>query len=424
MEIAIGIKITCGGPQIFDILFELGLQYILCGISTTGVSSTINRHGISIIVSQIKRDFILVTAEFDIYNSRTVGRNFFGLALFIGKVLAISRTRGKRLATRNRRARQRSLFLRGKISFEFIIVCVFAPVGNNILHLSRIPNRSQDHAAFRSDRATDGVTSLIHPAAKSIADLGGLSNGIQVNTFTLRDLNRVNARAAGGIEGKPINRGNDGGNISICFYIHTIKRSIGTPDHPTIKFSVLGVIRIGFSKADRIVVIIRGFFGYIDIIVIIRIRNHEVHVKHIAELRRDFNCGRLGIGRQILHAGNELCAIRQEPTFKLFAGFNDRSCRLINRLGRIIIGRFFHCLCADRRTIHSEIEGDIHILIRLHDALQRNAGAGLRAAGDGHDGRQRVHGRAADEHENGHQQGKTPTKLVFHKKLILPMKFR
>ena len=61
---------------------------------------------------------------------------------------------------------------------------------------------------------------------------------------------------------------------------------------------------------------------------------------------------------------------------------------------------------------------------RLHNAEQRNAFTGLRAAGDGHDGRQRVHGRAADEHDKRHQQGKTPTKLVFHKKLILPMKFR
>ena len=61
---------------------------------------------------------------------------------------------------------------------------------------------------------------------------------------------------------------------------------------------------------------------------------------------------------------------------------------------------------------------------RLHDAFQRKAITGLRAAGNGHDGRQRVHGRAADEHDQRHQQGKTPTKLVFHKKLILPMKFR
>ena len=74
------------------------------------------------------------------------------------------------------------------------------------------------------------------------------------------------------------------------------------------------------------------------------------------------------------------------------------------------------------RAIHKDIGNSSHR--RLHDAFQRNAGAGLRAAGDGHDGRQRVHGRAADEHDQRHQQGKTPTKLVFHKKLILPMKFR
>ena len=74
------------------------------------------------------------------------------------------------------------------------------------------------------------------------------------------------------------------------------------------------------------------------------------------------------------------------------------------------------------RAIHEDVRRRRNR--RLHDAFQRNAGAGLRAAGDGHDGRQRVHGRAADEHDKRHQQGKTPTKLVFHKKLILPMKFR
>ena len=75
-----------------------------------------------------------------------------------------------------------------------------------------------------------------------------------------------------------------------------------------------------------------------------------------------------------------------------------------------------------RIAVHEDIGMRSHR--RLHDAFQRNAGADLRAAGDGHDGRQRVHGRAADEHDKRHQQGKTPTKLVFHKKLILPMKFR
>ena len=74
------------------------------------------------------------------------------------------------------------------------------------------------------------------------------------------------------------------------------------------------------------------------------------------------------------------------------------------------------------RAIHEDVRRRRNRL--LHNAEQRNAGAGLRAAGDGHDGRQRVHRRAADEHDKRHQQGKTPTKLVFHKKLILPMKFR
>ena len=88
----------------------------------------------------------------------------------------------------------------------------------------------------------------------------------------------------------------------------------------------------------------------------------------------------------------------------------------------------------ERFAVLDDLAGELRIAVledigmrgnrRLHDAFQRKAITGLRAAGDGHDGRQRVHGRAADEHDKRHQQGKTPTKLVFHKKLILPMKFR
>ena len=88
----------------------------------------------------------------------------------------------------------------------------------------------------------------------------------------------------------------------------------------------------------------------------------------------------------------------------------------------------------ERFAVLDDLAGELRIAVledigmrgnrRLHDAFQRKAITGLRDAGNGHDGRQRVHGRAADEHDKRHQQGKTPTKLVFHKKLILPMKFR
>ena len=75
------------------------------------------------------------------------------------------------------------------------------------------------------------------------------------------------------------------------------------------------------------------------------------------------------------------------------------------------------------RAFHDSLTGLANRVLfrnRVEGAL---TGIGL-GVSTGHDGRQRVHGRAADEHDQRHQQGKTPTKLVFHKKLILPMKFR
>ena len=100
----------------------------------------------------------------------------------------------------------------------------------------------------------------------------------------------------------------------------------------------------------------------------------------------------------------------------------------------ILVVRFRRAGVVEGFAVLDDLAGELRIAVhenigvrvdrRLHDAFQRKAFTGLRAAGDGHDGRQRVHGRAADEHDQRHQQGKTPTKLVFHKKLILPMKFR
>ena len=139
---------------------------------------------------------------------------------------------------------------------------------------------------------------------------------------------------------------------------------------------------------------------------------HEVHVHKLGVIGNRFRFGHVdraengGVVIAVAPAGELLvraAGVRRAGVVEGFAVLEN------------LAGEFL-------RAIHEDVRRRRNRL--LHNAEQRNAGAGLRAAGDGHDGRQRVHGRAADEHDQRHQQGKTPTKLVFHKKLILPMKFR
>ena len=66
------------------------------------------------------------------------------------------------------------------------------------------------------------------------------------------------------------------------------------------------------------------------------------------------------------------------------------------------------------RAIHKDIGNSSHR--RLHDAEQRKAITGLRAAGDGHDCGERGRGHAADEHGEGHQKREQLAKLGFHRR--------
>ena len=146
---------------------------------------------------------------------------------------------------------------------------------------------------------------------------------------------------------------------------------------------------------------------------------HEVHVREAGVIGKRL---RFGFGHGDRAEVGELIAagLRVIPANELLV----RAVRRRRRAG--VLQRLFvlqDLAIKFRTAIHEDI--GMRDSRRLHKAEQRNAFTVLRAAGDGHDdGRQRVHGRAADEHDKRHQQGKTPTKLVFHKKLILPMKFR
>ena len=139
---------------------------------------------------------------------------------------------------------------------------------------------------------------------------------------------------------------------------------------------------------------------------------HEVHVRELGVIGNRLRFGHGdraesgGVVIAVAPAGELLiraAGFRRAGVIELFAVLDDLASELVI-------------------AVHEDI--GMRFSRRLHNAEQRNAFTVLRAAGDGHDGRQRVHGRAADEHDKRHQQGKTPTKLVFHKKLILPMKFR
>ena len=142
---------------------------------------------------------------------------------------------------------------------------------------------------------------------------------------------------------------------------------------------------------------------------------HEVHVRELGVIGNRFRIV-LVHGDRLAEGGSVASVIAPAGELLVLAA-GVRRAGIVERLAVLqnLASEFL-------RAIHEDI--GMRGNRRLHDAFQRKAFTGLRSAGNGHDGRQRVHGRAADEHDQRHQQGKTPTKLVFHKKLILPMKFR
>ena len=174
----------------------------------------------------------------------------------------------------------------------------------------------------------------------------------------------------------------------------------------------------GLLIADGVGHALRG--NRIAVIALLRDHNlallvgeeHEVHVRELGVIGNRF---RFGHGDRA--EGGSLVIVIEPASELLIRAAGFRRAGVVEDFAVLddLAGEFL-------RAIHEDVRRRRNRL--LHNAEQRNAGAGLRAAGDGHDGRQRVHGRAADEHDQRHQQGKTPTKLVFHKKLILPMKFR
>ena len=176
----------------------------------------------------------------------------------------------------------------------------------------------------------------------------------------------------------------------------------------------------GFLIADGVGHALRG--NRIAVIALLRDHNFatrigeedEVHVREAGVIGKRLRFGhgdRAEVG-ELIAAG-----LRVIPANELLV---RAVCRRAGVLQRLVVLQ--DLAIKFRIAVHEDI--GMRGNRRLHDAFQRKAITGLRAAGNGHDGRQRVHGRAADEHDQRHQQGKTPTKLVFHKKLILPMKFR
>ena len=294
-----------------------------------------------------------------------------------------------------------------------VIVGVLLPVDDSILSIVlRCPDsiERQRRGKLITERKFSAVF-FLRPVGEFIARTGG-GGGLASFLATLYKL-RSNIAAFLRIKGDPVAVLNSG----LKGHVAAVQRDRG--------YEVAACVLPaddGFLIADGIGHALRGN-RVADLALLcdhdfaLRIgEEHEVHVLIVGIIGERL---RFGNGH-LVAKGSELVAafLGIIPTNELLvravrfrrAGVVERFVVLENLAGELL------------RAIHKDIGNSSHR--RLHDALQRNAGAGLRAAGDGHDGRQRVHGRAADEHENGHQQGKTPTKLVFHKKLILPMKFR
>ena len=331
-------------------------------------------------------------------------------------MLAIGDAAGQGVAAGDLRARQRGLFLGAEVDLKFIVVRVFAPVGNQILHLRRVPHGAEGGAALGRDAAGDDIVAML-PAAEGIANLGGRGDGIQIDAVALLHILGGNAGAAVGIEGDEEGGRGDGGHAGVL--AHRAFRGEGGAralDHPAVQNRVLRLILVRFREGDLVAARRRSLFGGEDA----ALGREEVDVIHIRKLGVIGKLLRFGHGDRAENGG---LVIVIEPAGELLvraagvrrAGVVEGFAVLDDLAGELLI-----------IAVHEVVHEDIGMRgnRRLHDAEQRKAFTVLRAAGDGHDGRQRVHGRAADEHDKRHQQGKTPTKLVFHKKFILPMKFR
>ena len=362
--------------------------------------------------SQIKGNRIPVAGELGVDHGGAVSRHGLGFGLLEGgEVPAVGDAVGQGIAAGDLRARQRGLFLGAEVDLKFIVVRVFAPVGNQILHLRRVPHGAEGGAALGREAAGDDIVAML-PAAEGIANLGGRGDGIQIDAVALLHILGGNAGAAVGIEGDEEGGRDDGGHAGVrAHYGFRGEGGARVLDLPAVQNRVLRLILVRFREGDLVAARLRGLFGGEDA----ALGREEVDVIHIRELGAIGKLLRFGHGDRAEDGGvASVIAPAGELPVRAAGG---------RRAGVVEGFAVLDDLAGELRiAVHEDI--GMRGNRRLHHSFQRNAGAGLRAAGDGHDGRQRVHGRAADEHDKRHQQGKTPTKLVFHKKLILPMKFR
>ena len=293
-----------------------------------------------------------------------------------------------------------------------VIVGVLLPVDDGIRSIDRRPDgvKRQRRGKLITERKGRAVFSR-RPVGEFIARTGGFG-GLAGFLITLYELGR-DIGAALRVVGDPVavlNLGREG-------YVAAVQRDGGYE----IAARVLPADD-GLLIADGVGDVLRG--NRVAVRALLRDHNfatrigeeHEVHVREAGVIGV---CNRCVAHLYLAEAGKLVAAfLRVVPAGELLiraAGFR--------RAGVIELFAVLDDLASELViAVHEDI--GMRFSRRLHDAEQRKAITGLRAAGDGHDGRQRVHGRAADEHDQRHQQGKTPTKLVFHKKLILPMKFR
>ena len=413
MEATVAVKIIGSRPLVADILFELRFQHIPRAASAS-ICYAANGHFFARTAAKIKRNLICSAAELGVDHGGAVRRHGLGFGLLEGEVLAVGDAVGQALAAGDLRARRRGLLLGAEVDLKFIVVRVFAPVGNQILHLRRVPHGAEGGAAIGREGAGDDIFAML-PAAEGIAHLGGRGDGIQIDAAALPHILGGNAGAAVGIEGDEEGGRGDGGHAGVLAH-HGFRGEGGARflDHPAVQNRVLRLILVRFREGYLVAARRRGLFGGEDA----ALGREEVDVIHVRKLGVIGNRFRIVLvhGDRLAEGGSVASAVAPAGELLVLAagvrraGIVEGFAVLENLAGELMLAVLEDIGMRGNR--------------RLHDAFQRKAITGLRAAGDGHDGRQRVHGRAADEHDQRHQQGKTPTKLVFHKKLILPMKFR
>ncbi len=347
-----------------------------------------------VIISRLERQRIGVALEVHIQHGGAICRHGDGIRLLEGKVAAIRHAAGQGCRGRGLRlflARLCRVVGSSRQNGIIFIIRVLAPVHDGVVHVSRRPLRLQHNAGSgRIDVGHGAAVKL--PAVEGIAQLGGRANGGQIDRVTLRNIFAVHLRAAVGVEGHPVSGHGHRSHIGIRrhdrFSREGIRRALDDPAGHNVIFD----LQVG-RQLDCIVRA-GSFPGCMHVGAVIR-AGHEVHVVHIAVLRRHLDGGVL---RVTGHNAEGKRRIADIPSHEALAFHSIRRFRFSNAFAvRLVHDLGIHNgipILEHKRDVHVSRIGRNRI-----DARGRNAAEGLHSFTDVDDVSKRRHRQAAENHE-------------------------